>query len=157
MFGFDRKVHDFSPNNHYQDQLLEDIHKVVLSARIIFGQGDLRKVLLLLHEVVLICHIPSQWFSKFDQEFPVLANQHETCGIGVKLRPHLLEMLANVSTHKLILTLSCLLESLKNDCNEKSHEDCTHQESVGKKVHPGREPRPTTHWSLIIGKIVLIG
>jgi hypothetical protein len=94
---------------------------------------------------------------KFDQEFPVLANQHETCGIGVKLRPHLLEMLANVSTHKLILTLSCLLESLKNDSNEKSHEDCTHQESVGEKEYLGREPRATTHRGLIIANIVLIG
>jgi len=126
----DTKVDDLSSDDHQEDQMLEDVHEVVLGACVILGQSYLGEVLLLLQKVVVEGHIPTQWLSKLEQKVLVLANKYEAGSIWVKLGPHLLEMLANVCTHEFVLSLGRLLEGLQDNGDEQLHEDCANQKRV---------------------------
>ena len=71
----------FPPDNHQQNQVLKDIHEIVLFLTVEFRQLDLGKVFLLLDEVVLKTDIPSEWVSKLDQKSSVALSLDEICGL----------------------------------------------------------------------------
>ncbi len=60
MLSFDREVDDFSADDHDKDQLFKDVHEVILAARIVDGQADLREVLSLLWKVIIVCNVPAE-------------------------------------------------------------------------------------------------
>jgi hypothetical protein len=64
MLVLDAKVDDLSSDDHKKDQVLENVHEVVLGASVILCQSYLLEILLLLHKVVVEGHIPTQWLSK---------------------------------------------------------------------------------------------
>lgn len=66
MLVLDTKVDNLSSDDHKEDQVLEDVHEVVLGACVILGQSYLLEVLLLLQKVVVEGHIPTQWLSKLE-------------------------------------------------------------------------------------------
>jgi len=127
------KIDNLPSNNHDKNQMLEDVHEIIFSGCVVLGQRDFRQILLLLHVIVLISNVPTQWFSEVEKEISILANEDKTGGIGVKLRPDLLKMLTDIRTHKFVLSFCCLLESLQNDCDKKSHKDGTDKQRIGEE------------------------
>ena len=67
----DCEVDDLSSDYHQQNQVLEDIHEVILFLTVEFRQIYLCKVLLLLDKVVLKTDIPAERVSKLDQKSSV--------------------------------------------------------------------------------------
>ena len=107
---------------------------------------DLGKVFLLLDEVVLKTDIPPEWVSKLDQKPSVALSLDKICGllrnyekdrlsyIRVKLGPDFSEVVAKLCVHELVILFARLLERLKNDCNEESHENHHHKDHIGEEV-----------------------
>ena len=51
------------------------------------------------------------------------------------MRPHFLEVLADVRAHEFVFLLCRHLEGLQYDSYEEHHENCAYQQSVREKVY----------------------
>ena len=72
---------NFSPDNHQQNQVLKDIHEVVLFLTVEFRQLDFGKVFLLFDEVVFKTDVPAEGVSKLDQKPSVALSLDKICGL----------------------------------------------------------------------------
>ena len=54
------------------------------------------------------------------------------------ITPRFSELLYKFTTHKLVISLSCLLEGLPYDGDEELHRDCSHDDRVGEEKDPRR-------------------
>ena len=57
-------VDDLSPDDHYECQMFEDVHELVLKLAVVSRQLRLSHVLLLLCEVMFEGEVPPQWLSQ---------------------------------------------------------------------------------------------
>ena len=66
--------------------------------------------------------------------------------ISVMITPCFSKLLHKVAIHKLIISLSRLLEGLPYDGNEQLHRDLSHYDRVGEEEDFGGHFRTTPHW-----------
>ena len=102
--------------------MLKDVHEVILSSCIVDGKAYFFQVLILLHVVIIIGDVPSEWISEGQQELRVRMFPDETRGVRVELGPDISEMLAEVSVHEFVLSVCCEFERLQNNCDEEAKE-----------------------------------
>ena len=110
MLETDAKVYDLSSDDHNEDQVLKNVHELILTLSIVFGETDLRQVLMLLDKVVIERGIPPKGLSKVKKEPRVILNLDKACSIGVVEGPAVSEVLAQVATHKLAIFFHRLVE-----------------------------------------------
>ena len=63
MLRLDREVDHLSSDDHYQDQVLKNIHEEVLAPCVVDGETYLCQVFVLFHVIVLIGDIPTHGVS----------------------------------------------------------------------------------------------
>ena len=90
----------------------------------------MREVLLLFDKVMLVCHIPTQWFPESWQKLIVVLGFDETGGIRVEFAPSVSVVVAQCTIHEFAILLWDLLESLQNDSDKEPHEDQPNENNI---------------------------
>ena len=150
MLGAYAKVDYLSADDHDEDQMLEDVHELVLTFRVVLWETDLRQVLMLLDEVVIERRIPPKGLPQVEEEPLVVLHFDEAGSVGVVEGPAVSEVLAQIATHELAISLRRLMEGRQDDRYEQPQEDHAHQDCEGEEIQGGEEGGATAHWLVYI-------
>jgi hypothetical protein len=58
------KINNLPANNHDKNEMLENVHEVILSSSIVYRQTYLSLIFNLLHIVIVVANIPPQWVAQ---------------------------------------------------------------------------------------------
>jgi len=90
------EVDDLSPDDHDEDEVLEDVHEQEVVLLVVPGECHLLQVLHLLDVVVIIGNVPTERLAHCEQELGIGRHRDETRRIGVEDGPDDPEVLGKV-------------------------------------------------------------